>query len=68
MLVGPADEGRASYQVAITICEACQRATQSATGEVIEVSPDVAAMVRCDAQILPRVRVGETEPDQQGET
>jgi len=54
VLGGPIDEGRASYQLAITVCEECQRATQIGGGEAVEVSADVAALARCDAQVLPR--------------
>jgi hypothetical protein len=61
VLGGPADEGRASYQVAITVCEACQRAMQTGRGEAVEVSADAAAMARCDAQVLPRAHMGETD-------
>jgi hypothetical protein len=61
VLGGPVDEGRASYQVAITVCEACQRATQTGGGEAVEVSADVAAMASCDAQILPRAHMGNVD-------
>src|SRR4051812_34335328 len=61
VLGGPVDEGRASYQVAMTICEGCQRATQTGQGEAVEVSAEVAAMARCDAQVLPRAHMGETD-------
>jgi hypothetical protein len=61
VLGGPVDEGRASYQVAITVCEACQRATQTGRGEAVEVPEEVAAMARCDAQILPRAHMGQAE-------
>jgi hypothetical protein len=67
VLGGPVDEGRASYQVAITVCEACQRATQTGGGEVVEVSAEVAAMARCDAQIVPRTHVGETDRARMGQ-
>ncbi|HXK16931.1 MAG TPA: hypothetical protein VNG33_03985, partial [Polyangiaceae bacterium] len=33
VLGGPVDAGRASYQVAMTVCESCQRATQTGRGE-----------------------------------
>lgn len=36
VLAGPADEGRASYQVAITKCEQCRRGFQQAAGELVE--------------------------------
>jgi hypothetical protein len=68
VLGGPADEGRASYQVAMTVCEACQRTTQTGRGEAVEVSADVAAMARCDAQIVPRAHVGETDRAHVGQT
>ncbi len=54
VLGGPVDEGRASYQIAIDVCEDCQRARQIADGEAIDVSPSVAAMAHCDAQRLPQ--------------
>lgn len=58
VLAGPVDEGRSSYQVALDICEQCQRAEQLADGETIEVSQAVAEMARCDAQWLPSTHVG----------
>src|SRR3954467_9354044 len=61
VLGGPVDEGRASYQVAITVCEACQRTTQTGRGEAVEVPEEVAAMARCDAQILPRAHMGQAK-------
>ncbi|HXK18434.1 MAG TPA: HNH endonuclease signature motif containing protein [Polyangiaceae bacterium] len=63
VLGGPVDAGRASYQVAMTVCEVCQRAAQTGRGDAVEVSAAVAAMARCDAQILPRLHVAETETD-----
>jgi hypothetical protein len=68
VLGGPVDEGRASYQVAMTVCEACQRATQTGRGEAVEVTAEVAEMARCDGQILPRARVGKTEHAHMGKT
>jgi hypothetical protein len=50
VLAGPVDDGRASYQVELTVCEHCQRATQTAQGESLEVATEVAAMARCDGQ------------------
>ena len=52
VLAGPVDEGRASYQVELTVCEHCQRAAQTAQGESLEVATEVAAMARCDGQQL----------------
>src|SRR6185503_27191 len=42
VLAGPADDGRASYQIAMNVCEDCQRARQLADGELVEVSTEVA--------------------------
>jgi 5-methylcytosine-specific restriction endonuclease McrA len=58
VLGGPTDEGRASYQVAIDVCEDCQRARQHANGERIEVSTTVEAMANCDAQRISIAHVG----------
>jgi hypothetical protein len=52
VLGGPKDEGRASYQLAMTVCEDCGRARQHAHGELIDVVPEVVEMARCDAQHL----------------
>ncbi|HXK17827.1 MAG TPA: HNH endonuclease, partial [Polyangiaceae bacterium] len=68
VLGGPVDAGRASYQVAMTVCESCQRATQTGRGEAVAVSEAAAAMAHCDAQILPRVDVGEIDRAHLGET
>jgi hypothetical protein len=43
------DDARAPYQIAITVCEQCQRATQDGGGEVIDVAPAVLERARCDA-------------------
>ena len=58
VLGGPTDDGRASYQVALDVCEDCGRARQIADGEAIGVSPPVAEMACCDAQWLPKTHVG----------
>ncbi len=50
LLGGPTDEGRSSYQVAMNICRRCGEGAQQACGELIEVAPEVAEMVQCDAQ------------------
>ncbi|RYZ03691.1 MAG: hypothetical protein EOO73_26915 [Myxococcales bacterium] len=62
VLGGPVDDGRASYQVALEVCEGCQRARQVADGELIDVSPTVTAMADCDAQRLPDAHVGASPP------
>jgi hypothetical protein len=50
VLGGPTDDGRASYQIALRVCEACERATQTGLGEALRVSAEVAEMASCDAQ------------------
>jgi hypothetical protein len=50
VLGGPTDDGRASYQIALTVCEACARATQTGLGEALQISPEIAEMASCDAQ------------------
>jgi 5-methylcytosine-specific restriction endonuclease McrA len=57
VLGGPSDEGRASYQVELTVCEECQRGRQG-RGEPVEVSADVVEMARCDGQQLGDAHVG----------
>jgi hypothetical protein len=59
-LGGPTDEGRASYQVALTVCEACGRGYQQAKGELIEVGPEVVEMAECDAQHIGSTHAGNT--------
>jgi hypothetical protein len=58
VLGGPTDDGRASYQIALTVCEACERATQTGLGEALQISVEVAEMASCDAQQIP----GERQP------
>ncbi|HEX6273476.1 MAG TPA: HNH endonuclease [Polyangiaceae bacterium] len=50
VLGGPADEGRASYQVSLSVCERCRRGFQSSKGTVVEVDQDVMRMMTCDSQ------------------
>jgi hypothetical protein len=49
-LGGPSDEGRASYQLAVTRCPECQRVSVDGGGESHEVDSAVAEMVACDCQ------------------
>jgi len=46
---------RAPYQIALTTCDQCQRTTQDAAGQVIEVGPEVLELARCDAEHVGRV-------------
>jgi hypothetical protein len=58
VLGGPADDGRASYQVELSVCKHCQRAQQLASGELVEVSAEVAGMAHCDGQNIGGGHVG----------
>jgi hypothetical protein len=55
VLGGPEEAGRASYQIAISVCEACGSAGQQAGGDLVPVGAEVLAMAHCDAQHLGRV-------------
>jgi 5-methylcytosine-specific restriction endonuclease McrA len=50
VLGGPRDEGRASYQVVLSVCPECGSGQQQAAGGLVPVDPDVIRMARCDAQ------------------
>jgi len=50
VLGGPRDEGRASYQIAVTLCAACGQGHQPASGDLVPIDPDIVAMAHCDAQ------------------
>src|SRR5262249_17551473 len=39
VLGGPTDQGRASYQIALTVCDRCGRGWQQGRGELMEVGP-----------------------------
>jgi hypothetical protein len=56
VLGGPSDDGRASYQVALSVCPACGRGGQQAGGELVPVGVEVMAMADCDAQHLGLIR------------
>ncbi|MHC4225678.1 MAG: hypothetical protein ACYSUN_16930 [Planctomycetota bacterium] len=50
ILEGPKDEGRAGYQVAMSVCPECARGVIEARGEEVQVGPEVVEMACCDAQ------------------
>jgi 5-methylcytosine-specific restriction endonuclease McrA len=58
VLGGPLDEGRASYQVVLSVCEQCKSARQRGRGELVEVATEVVQMAHCDAQQLASPHVG----------
>jgi len=65
-LEGPRDDGRSSYQVALTVCEHCRRGMQQGRGELVEVSAEIVEMAECDGQSVGHV--GETPHAHVGET
>lgn len=54
-LGGSSDPGRASYQIAMTICEECRRGWQRAAGQSALVGTEIVEMAHCDAQPIGRV-------------
>lgn len=63
ILGGPADAGRASYQIALTVCERCGAGQEQGKGEPIPIAPEVVEMACCDAQrIEPGQRATQTIP------
>jgi hypothetical protein len=52
-LGGPVDEGRSSYQVAVTRCPDCELMRIDAAGESHAVRDEAAEAIACDAQHLP---------------
>jgi hypothetical protein len=65
VLGGPGDPGRASYQIAASVCECCGRAAQQAAGQLLELDPAVSDMMACDAQHVGSV--GENAAARDGE-
>jgi len=52
---GEAKRSKPTYQIALTLCEGCQRGWQDGAGQPIEVGPAVVAQASCDATELGRV-------------
>jgi 5-methylcytosine-specific restriction endonuclease McrA len=52
VLGGPSDEGRASYQIALSVCPECARGGQQASGELVPIGAEFLAMADCDGQHL----------------
>jgi hypothetical protein len=55
VLGGPRSAGTSSYQIALTVCEGCERGWQEGKGELVRVTPEVVAMAACDATHIGRV-------------
>ena len=53
--LAPADGRGPRSQIAVTVCERCDRGWQDAAGQVVEVAPQAVELARCDAQHLGRV-------------
>ncbi len=66
VLGGPTDDGRASYQVELTVCETCGVASQLSDGELVEVSPEAATAASCDSQVVPSTHVSSPARATQG--
>ena len=62
VLGGPRDEGRASYQVVLSVCPECGNGRQQAAGGLVPVDPDVIRMAHCDAQHLGSLPDPSSEP------
>jgi 5-methylcytosine-specific restriction endonuclease McrA len=52
VLGGPGDAGRASYQIALSVCTHCGSAAQQAGGRLVAVGADVIEQAHCDGQHL----------------
>jgi hypothetical protein len=63
VLGGPSDEGRASYQIALSVCPECGRGRQQASGELVPVGTEVVAMADCDGQHLGVVTASSKDED-----
>jgi hypothetical protein len=57
VLGGPAEEGRASYQIALSVCPDCAQGRQQASGELVPLGAEVVAMAHCDGQHLGLIAV-----------
>ena len=58
ILGGAKDAGRSNYQLAVTRCGDCLRAHVHASGERVEVDPEVLEMIECDVQHIGPVARG----------
>jgi hypothetical protein len=71
--LGARDEGRSSYQIALSVCPECGSGRQPANGQLVTLPPEIVEMAECDAQRLPTLEgnashVGRDEhsPDNEG--
>jgi hypothetical protein len=59
-----AAEGKASYQIAVTVCERCQRGWQSGGGQKAAMTESQVAKARCDAQEIGDVKASASRATQ----
>jgi hypothetical protein len=52
VLEGPGDEGRSSYQIAVSLCSSCGTASQDGSGEAVTIDETALETAACDAQHL----------------
>ena len=52
VLAGPGDAGTSSYQIQMTLCQSCGRASQDGGGLEVPVEATAAELAQCDAQRL----------------
>jgi hypothetical protein len=63
VLRGPSDDGRSTYQIALTVCAPCGAARQDASGDPVSVPSEVIEMANCDAQhMAPSTSAQRTTP------
>lgn len=65
---GSEDGGKASYQIALTVCSECRRGVQQAGSEEVDVDPVVVEMAECDAQHIGSIDNGQTNSTHVGQT
>ncbi len=63
VLGGPQDDGRSSYQIALSICPECGAGAQRASGELVPVGSEIVAMADCDGQRLPSIHAASAAND-----
>jgi hypothetical protein len=61
-LGGPGDDGRASHQILMTLCEQCGRGQQEARGQLVPVDAEAVERAVCDAQRIEEGRARQDVP------
>jgi hypothetical protein len=54
-VLAPTTDRGARHQIAVTVCDRCDRGWQDAAGQTIEVTPAAVELAQCDAQRVGRV-------------